>query len=462
MLKKLDEIKITAEAPFANDAAERKQPIERLTYLVESTEQPFVLSIEAPWGWGKTTFVRMWKAHLESKGHICLHFNAWENDFVDDPLVAFLGEMRGLIEKETKSLNETEPLKKYWGVVKGIGAGVLRKGFPLAVQMVTHGVLSQEAIKQAAGALAEKTDEIAEFASTLAKDRLEKYESEREGIRAFRSNLEKLAEEVITKGGRKSPLVFFIDELDRCRPDFAVALLERIKHLFNVPRVVFVLAVAREQLNQSVKALYGLEMDPDGYLRRFIDLAYSLPPPTTRNFVESLSRRFGMGECFNQRGGEIGRIWLTAFAHYADVLKLSLRAQEQCFTEMNIVLRTVPQEQEIIPAVLSMFSALRAYRPTVIRELRERRLDVDTVIGWFAAVDDPWYRLWPASSLILAFAAEDQKEKRLESLKQRILKEGVGARDIQRTDFAEFFSQRSWTGHVLFILSQLEMTQQFR
>jgi predicted KAP-like P-loop ATPase len=98
------------------------------------------------------------------------------------------------------------------------------------------------------------------------------------GIDSFRINLEKLAHEIATKEGGASPLVFFIDEMDRCRPDFAIALLERIKHLFNVNRVVFVLAVDRAQLNESVKALYGLNANPDGYLRRFIDLAYSLPP----------------------------------------------------------------------------------------------------------------------------------------------------------------------------------------
>src|SRR5438034_2702502 len=87
MLKKLTELEVTADSPFANDALERKGAIEKLTNLIESTEQPFVLSIEAPWGWGKTTFTRMWKAHLESKDQVCLHFNAWENDFVDDPLV---------------------------------------------------------------------------------------------------------------------------------------------------------------------------------------------------------------------------------------------------------------------------------------------------------------------------------------------------------------------------------------
>lgn len=127
MLKKLTELEVTQKAPFENDVLDRKASIERLTRLVESTEQPFVLSIEAPWGWGKTTFIRMWKAYLESKGHSCFHFNAWQNDFVDDPLVAFLGEMAKHIEKEKKELNSEEPVKKYLGEVKRIGAGVLRK-----------------------------------------------------------------------------------------------------------------------------------------------------------------------------------------------------------------------------------------------------------------------------------------------------------------------------------------------
>jgi len=63
MLKKLTELEVTEKAPFQNDVLEREAPIKKLTTLVESTEQPFVLSIEAPWGWGKTTFIRMWKAY---------------------------------------------------------------------------------------------------------------------------------------------------------------------------------------------------------------------------------------------------------------------------------------------------------------------------------------------------------------------------------------------------------------
>lgn len=140
MLKKLTEIDVPPTAPFTNDALEREEPIKRLTRLVESTEQPFVLSVEAPWGWGKTTFIRMWKAHLESNGHICLHFNAWESDSVDDPLVACLGEMRRFVEQEMKDIKSDAPITAHWDEVKRIGAGVLRKALPVAVQVATHGL----------------------------------------------------------------------------------------------------------------------------------------------------------------------------------------------------------------------------------------------------------------------------------------------------------------------------------
>lgn len=66
--------------------------------------------------------------------------------------------------------------------------------------------------------------------------------------------------------------MFFIDELDRCRPTFAIELLERIKHLFDIQNIVFVLSIDKEQLEASTAAAYGSAINAPEYLRRFIDL----------------------------------------------------------------------------------------------------------------------------------------------------------------------------------------------
>ena len=83
-------------------------------------------------------------------------------------------------------------------------------------------------------------------------------------------------------------MVFFVDELDRCRPTYAVELLERIKHLFEVDNIVFVLALSTGQLESSIRSLYGDGLDAPGYLRRFIDLEYPLREPAADVYSRTL------------------------------------------------------------------------------------------------------------------------------------------------------------------------------
>ena len=98
MIIKPPELVVPEDDPFKNDALSRRDLAARLTYLVLNLDQPFVLGINSPWGSGKTTFVQMWKQHLQNEGFNCLYFNAWETDFSEDPFVAMIGEIRNSIE----------------------------------------------------------------------------------------------------------------------------------------------------------------------------------------------------------------------------------------------------------------------------------------------------------------------------------------------------------------------------
>jgi hypothetical protein len=233
----------------------------------------------------------MWKIYLESKGHTCFHFNAWKNDFVDDPLVAFLGEISKHIEKEKIELNSDKPVQKYLGEVKRIGAGVLRKALPLA-----------------------------------------------------------------------------------------------------------------------------------------------------------------------------GEAWRIAFGYCVKALALSLRTQEQCFTEMNIVLRMNSGQREVYPVALSFFSALRAYRPGIFQELRNHQLSIDTVNGWFVNVHDSWYNVWFEAALIHGFCDNrEERQTRLQKLKEKYSKpEDNQFYDAKRPGrLAESLSEDWFSREMLYVLSQFEMTSQF-
>nr|WP_287236503.1 P-loop NTPase fold protein [Mesorhizobium sp.] len=85
----------------------------------------------------------------------------------------------------------------------------------------------------------------------------------------------------------KSPLFVLIDELDRCRPSYALSVLERVKHLFEANGVVFIFATDTSQLQHTIRGAYGGDFDGRGYLSRFFDRRYSFAIPPLGNFVSS-------------------------------------------------------------------------------------------------------------------------------------------------------------------------------
>ena len=111
----------------------------------------------------------------------------------------------------------------------------------------------------------------------------------------LKKGLEKLSEAVFKR--LQHPLVFIIDELDRCRPTFAIELLERVKHIFDVPYLVFVFGINRDELCKSLSSIYG-EINTDVYLRRFFDFGFQLQEVESQAFVEHLIDKFQLGEAF--------------------------------------------------------------------------------------------------------------------------------------------------------------------
>ena len=141
--------------------------------------------------------------------------------------------------------------------------------------------------------------QLGEGAAAFAEERLSRYSKSRTSVTQFRTVLRDTAVALSEANGNR-PLMVMIDELDRCRPSYAVELLEVAKHLFSVDRIVFVLAVNCDQLAHSVKALYGNDFDADGYLRRFFDVDFKLPAPERRAFIHAQLQATGIYDYFDQ------------------------------------------------------------------------------------------------------------------------------------------------------------------
>ena len=364
------EIEVPEDNPFKYDLLERKDAVEVLTHLVGSLEGPCVLPVDAAWGAGKTTFLRIWKQYLQNQGFPVVEFNAWESDFSGDPLVALSTEL-------TDGLNEFKDtsLETKISETKKLAKEVLRQNIPGLVRLATAGIPYASFLGEAAE----------QVLTACAGDEVTGYQKAKDSIEKFRAALEGMAKALSQASGNR-PLIVMIDELDRCRPSYAVELLEIAKHLFAVDRIIFVLAVNRSQLAHSIKAVYGSDFDAEGYLRRFFDADFRLPAPSRDRFIDAQLDAIRINDYFKRTSDqsvmldneeEAVRNLLKMFFGAHD---LSLRQISQAIHRLGLVYASLQSNRRSFAITAAVLLIVRTIDPNLYLKFRRRQAsDVDVV-----------------------------------------------------------------------------------
>ena len=350
MKYRVQELEVPADEPFKNDALNRKPLVEFLSGLIGRLSGPFVLALDSPWGTGKTTLVKMLQADLRRQDFLCVYFNAWQVDYVNDPLVALVS---AIDEIRLPNGAAQSQFRTHLQTARKITTAVAKRGAIAVAKAATLGGLDLEKDIEAVAA---------ELAGGLAGDAVDAFQKEKKSLEKFRHEVGKAIEQ-LKVAGKKETLVFFIDELDRCRPSFAIEMLERIKHLFDVPNIVFVLSIDKMQLEASTAAVYGERINAPEYLRRFIDLEYGIPVVQTKKFTEALFARYELDSVFAARNGSETRYdrsnLVETFTALADIFGLSLRARERCITRLAVVMDQTPIDHYLDPIVVAFLVVLR-------------------------------------------------------------------------------------------------------
>jgi hypothetical protein len=216
--------------------------------------------IDGDWGTGKTEFCQKLinKFTAEHENYQLVYVDAFQADHADDPLMTILAEVAALIpegEKKEGFMQKAIPVARY--------------GIKTALKAVVSHVLKQEADEITDGVEEHLQDAANKAIDASVAAVLKDHEKAKQNLIALQTTLAELANE--------SPIVIFIDELDRCRPDFAVHMLEVIKHTFDVENVKFVLVTNTRQLRAAINHSYGSTVDAQRYLDKFLKFSIKLP-----------------------------------------------------------------------------------------------------------------------------------------------------------------------------------------
>lgn len=364
---KLGDIIPSEEDPYNGDLLDRKMCGEVLEGLAKTFSSGCVIALDGKWGTGKTTFVRMWGEYMKRNGYTVLSFNAWESDFVLDPLICLISEF-----KKATVVAGKDNVEKLTKAVAKISFAMLPA---LVGQIAKHltGMDFQEIAK----------DAMSETVNILNRC-VDDYAKQRESLDDFRVALSEYVESV----RQEKPVIFIIDELDRCNPNYAVKTLERIKHLFSVKNVVFVLAIDMQQFCHSIRGYYGSEkIDADDYLRRFIDIQYPLPIGNIDKLIPSVLQKFDITESILKKNRSSYNS-LALFEEYVKMLyqlkSMSIRQLEKWLLHTRLVLGST--KRHISPETILFLVYLRLFESDFYRHFVLSEIDDQEVIYFFEKI----------------------------------------------------------------------------
>lgn len=367
---------------FDEDILGRKKVSEQLSALVERIEDPLVIALDGRWGTGKSYFLKRWVgAHTEQNdgSALTVYFDAFAHDYLSDPLIALVGALSNRAPKtDEPKLNR----------IKAAAAKFIKPALRIGLAIGTAGATT---------VLNEAGDAIAEAIGSEADRALEEFWKKEEGRAAAMDEFRR-AIAMLTKfddGSEKSrPLVIVVDDLDRCRPDFALEVLEVIKHFFAVPYVHFILGVNLYALENSVHSRYGAEIDASAYLQKFLSIEMQLPahagdPRHTKvpiKYLEVTAKKMNVSD-------HILDEVRTQIEMLLPRNHISIRDVGKILSSSALLPEQIQQGRIFLSAKFLIFNLLitRIIRPDLFRAMIESRIDAADLEDYFGG-EDTYFR----------------------------------------------------------------------
>lgn len=354
------------------DIFERKAFGRNILNIIENINDELVLAIDAPWGEGKTTFIKMWRGMLAGEGIKSIYFDAFENDYQEDSFLAIAAEIYSIID-DKKEEEKSQFKEKTVSALKILG----RAGSRIVTKSLI-GFALDDTFFDDTNTIKDVSKEASDLVDSYVDKRLENAKQDKQSLLEFKESLDNLASTI----GNDKPLIFIIDELDRCKPPFALAILENIKHLYSVKNIVFVLVLNRNQIEESVKCEYGSGVEASKYLQKFVHLWASLPKRKDKyksdaeEYLLYCLQRMDF-KANNSAQQQSLKTYQQLVVHY----NLSLREIERTLTNFSLVYNmTAGKLDECYRLILVYLSIIKVINPEIFNKLSNNDISYQELV----------------------------------------------------------------------------------
>ncbi|WP_027369047.1 KAP family P-loop NTPase fold protein [Desulfocurvibacter africanus] len=393
------EIEVGEDEGFepSKDIFKRKEYGEYLARLFSVVEDPMVVVLDEPWGSGKTTFVKMLAGHLRNESFPVIYYDAFANDYNDDAFISITGEVMSLADKLKTELDSRK--ERFLDAATSLAKKVLPILGKAAVKAATCNIITDKNFEDVSKAM---SDSFANLAETELRSFIAQYGKNKELVSEFKNSLTSLAMMLRESKASEKPLVFIIDELDRCKPPFALSLLERIKHFYSIKGIHFLLVADMRQLENSVMYSYGSSIDSKRYLQKFYNLVERFPSKDERrqSDVRTFLTNVYEGLPDDSQDGEYKNQIIETLEAISLQKGFTLRTVEKISSHVALLLLKTNHNTLRISTIMTCLCALKVEQPSLYERAQKKLISFEELDDYFK------FNLWRTDEHSIKFAVD--------------------------------------------------------
>ncbi len=221
----------------------------------------FSLALDGPWGSGKTFIVNMLDEVVKEQ-YLVIKYNCWKYDYYEEPVVAIMSVIADTLNKiaaedHPPSFVNKDSFRNLAKFLMGTVAELVKAATRIDINKIIE--LGQGVIKE-------------EYKDAISKD----FDSKDTLSQAI-----EITQKALSHAHAEKKVLFIVDELDRCLPEYAIKVLERLHHVNEGTPFVSLLSINKDELGGSIAKVFGRngqsEQFTDYYLQKFINIIISVP-----------------------------------------------------------------------------------------------------------------------------------------------------------------------------------------